>query len=139
MPRGREGGHQQAVVSARECARHRAAGKPSDAVRHQPLTRLCGGEIAADFAPKVDDRGQSRSGGHIIFRRIGPSGRRRCVRPVPGWRRHLEQMLDEKVEPLMVAVGGILVVASGRVVRSRNDEQIKILIVFQELMDHLHR
>jgi hypothetical protein len=36
-------------------------------------------------------------------------------------------MFYEKVEPLAVAVSGILVAASSRVVRSRNDEKIKIL------------
>jgi hypothetical protein len=34
-------------------------------------------------------------------------------------------MFYEKVEPPTVAVSGILVAASSRVVRSRNDEQIK--------------
>ena len=66
LPPRRESGHQQPVIAARERARDRATGKPSHAVRHQPLARLRGGEIAADLAPKVDKQRLQRGFRHNV-------------------------------------------------------------------------
>src|ERR1019366_215489 len=55
-----QSGDQQSVVTARLMTGDRPARISADPVRHQPLARFPRGQIAADFAAEIDDRGKPR-------------------------------------------------------------------------------
>ena len=53
-----KGSDQESVVATRLVTRDRAKCVPANAIRHQPLARFRGAQVAANFAAEIDLRGK---------------------------------------------------------------------------------